>query len=271
MAFIDRIGVDFGRKVAVEEAIQIAAEHGVRYIDCQMDVSPNALESFDAARCERVRAACAEHDLRLGLHTLSAVNIAEISPFVRDAVDRYLEAYIDLAARMQAGWIVVHAGYHFTADRDERMAAARARLQWATAQAERKRVHLLLENMNWEPDQAEVHYLGYSIEECRHLFDRIASGALKWSFTINHATLVPEGIAGFLDAMPAERLGEVRLADNNGEYELHMYPGTGIIDFADTFRRIEATGYSGHYMAAFGTIDDMLRARPLLAGAYQQT
>ena len=64
--------------------------------------------------------------------------------------------------------------------------------------------------------------------------------------------------------MPAERLGEVRLADNNGEYELHMYPGSGIIDFADTFRRIEATGYAGHYTAAFGTIEDMLRARPLL-------
>ena len=58
--------------------------------------------------------------------------------------------------------------------------------------------------------------------------------------------------------MPAERLGEVRLADNNGEYELHMYPGAGIIDFADTFRRIEATGYAGHYTTAFGTIEDML-------------
>ena len=55
MAFIDRIGVDFGRKVAVEEAVRIATEHGVRYIDCQMDIAPNALESFDEARCAGVR------------------------------------------------------------------------------------------------------------------------------------------------------------------------------------------------------------------------
>lgn len=268
MAFIDRIGVDFGRRVAVEEAVRIAAEHGVRCIDCQMDLSPNALESFDAVRCEEVRAACAVHGIQLGLHTLSAVNIAEVSPFVRDAVDRYLEAYIDLAARLQAQWIVVHAGYHFTADRELRAQAALARLQRATDRAAGQGVQLLLENMNWEPERAEVHYLGYSIEECHFFFDRIASPALKWSFTINHATLVPEGIAGFLDAMPAERLGEVRLADNNGEYELHMYPGTGIIDFADTFRRIEATGYTGPYTAAFGTIDDMLRARPFLASCY---
>jgi sugar phosphate isomerase/epimerase len=266
MAFIDRIGVDFGGRVAVEEAVRIAAANCVRYIDCQMDIAPNALESFDAARCDRVRTACAEHGIHLGLHTLSAVNIAEVSPFVREAADRYLEAYVDLAARLQASWVVVHAGYHFTADREMRVAAALERLERATAQAESRGVQLLLENMNWEPERAEVHYLGHSIEECRHFFDRITSPALKWSFTINHATLVPEGIAGFLDAMPAARLGEVRLADNNGEYELHMYPGTGIVDFADTFRRIEATGYAGHYTAAFGTIDDMLRARPLLAG-----
>ena len=257
MAFIDRIGVDFGRDVAVEEAVRIAAAHEVRYIDCQMDIGPNALESFDAGRCERVRAACAEHGIHLGLHT--------VSPFVRDAVDRYLEAYVDLAARLQAAWVVIHAGYHFTADKELRMAAALERIERTTAQAESRGVQLLLENLNWEPERAEVHYLGYSVEECRHFFDRITSPALEWSFTINHATLVPEGIAGFLDAMPAERLGEVRLADNNGEYELHMYPGTGIVDFADTFRRIEATGYPGHYTAAFGTIEDMLRARPLLA------
>jgi sugar phosphate isomerase/epimerase len=270
MAFVDRIGVDFGCRVAVEEAVRIAAEHGVRYIDCQMDIAPNALESFDVARCEAVRAACAAHDIHLGLHTLSAVNIAEVSPFVTDAVDRYLEAYIDLAARLQAAWIVVHAGYHFTADKEERMAAALARLERAAAHAEGKSVQLLLENVNWEPDRAEVHYLGHSVEECRHFFDRITSPALKWSFTINHATLVPDGIAGFLDAMPAERLGEVRLADNNGEYELHMYPGTGSVDFADTFSRIEAPGYGGHYTAAFGSIDDMLRARPLLAASYDR-
>ena len=270
MAFIDRIGVDFGRHIAVEEAVRIAAEHDVRYIDCQMDIGANALESFDAARCERVRAACAEGGIHLGLHTLSAVNVAEVSPFVRAAVDRYLETYVDLAARLHAAWVVIHAGYHFSADKELRMAAALERIERTTAHAESRGVQLLLENMNWEPGRAEVHYLGYSVEECRRFFDRITSPALKWSFTINHATLVPDGIAGFLDAMPAERLGEVRLADNNGEYELHMYPGSGIIDFADTFRRIEATGYAGHYTAAFGTIDDMLRARPLLAGYYDE-
>lgn len=69
---------------------------------------------------------------------------------------------------------------------------------------------------------------------------------------------------GFFNALPVSRLGEVRLADNNGEYEIHMFPGEGIIDFDDVFSRIEAGGYAGHYMCNFGSLEDMLRGRRLL-------
>ena len=102
----------------------------------------------------------------------------------------------------------------------------------------------------------------------RNYFDAIASPALSWVFTINHATLVPEGIAGFLDGMPTERMAVVRLADNHGKYEDHMYPGEGIIDFTDMFSRVEATGFDGHYMSAYGSLDDMLRGRDYLVGCF---
>src|SRR4029078_6975030 len=84
--------------------------------DAQTDVAPNAMESFDDRRCGRISDACAQGGLALGLRTLSGVNIAEISPFLRDAADQYLRAYIDLAARLKAEWVVVHGGYHFTSD-----------------------------------------------------------------------------------------------------------------------------------------------------------
>jgi len=264
MNFRDRIGVDCSRTVAAEDAVAWAKTNDVTYIDCQIDIAPNALESFDDARCGPIREACADAGIHIGLHTLSAVNIAEVSPFLRDAADEYLRAYIDAAAGLNAEWIEVHAGYHFTDDKDLRMAAGLERLKRATGYAEEKGVQLLLENLNWEPDLAEVHYLAHTVEECLYYFDAIQSPALNWSFTINHATLVPEGIAGFLDGMPTARLAEVRIADNNGEYEIHMFPGDGIIDFKDAFRRIEATGFTGHYMSSYGTMDDMLRGRDYL-------
>ena len=260
----DRIGIDVGRKLSVEDAIEWAMANDVGYIDVQIDVAPNALESFDEARCAGIRGACARHGLHLGLHTLSAVNIAEFSPFVGEAVDAYLEAYIRASARLEAEWIVVHAGYHFTADKQQRMAVSLARLERLSRVAEEVGAKLLLENLNWEPDLAEVHYLAHNLEECRFFFDQLQSPRLGWSFTVNHATLVPEGIDGFIDGMPMERCSEVRLADNNGEYELHMFPGEGIIDFGALFRRLESVGFTGHYMNAFGSLDDMLRGRELL-------
>lgn len=53
-----------------------------------------------------------------------------------------------------------------------------------------------------------------------------------------------------------------RIADNNGEYEIPMFPGDAMIDFADTFRRIEAAGFSGHYRGSYGTLDELARGGP---------
>ena len=82
--------------------------------------------------------------------------------------------HIDLAKRLGAGWIVVHAGYHFTSDLVRRKAAALERLQRASEQAEEQDVQLLLENMNPEPADAEVHYLAHDVAECRYFFDQLS-------------------------------------------------------------------------------------------------
>ena len=52
-----RIGIDVGRKLSVAEAIAWAADNGIKAIDCQIDIEPNPLASFDAARCAALRCA----------------------------------------------------------------------------------------------------------------------------------------------------------------------------------------------------------------------
>jgi sugar phosphate isomerase/epimerase len=76
---------------------------------------------------------------------------------------------------------------------------------------------------------------------------------------------VPEGVEGFVEAIPWDRVVEVRLADcfRNG-HEQHLRPGEGDFDFGDMFRRIEAKGYRGRYMNAFGSLEDMQAARDYL-------
>jgi sugar phosphate isomerase/epimerase len=264
MTFRDRIGIDAARRAPAEDAIAWAAANQVYYLDIQLDIAPNQMERFDDATCAAIKDRCAEAGIHLGLHTLSGVNIAEVSPFLRDAADRYLEAYIDLAKKTGAEWVVVHGGYHFTGCRELRKQASIERLKRAVAYAEKNGVLLTLENLNGEPELAEVHYMPDTLEDTFWYFDQIPSPNLKWAFTINHAHYDPIGITGFVEGMDMSRCEEVRVADNNGEYEIHMHPGTGTVDFVDMFRRIEGAGFTGHYMCGWGTLDQMLEGRDYL-------
>ena len=262
MALLDRIGIDLGRKIRLEDGIELAARHGVRFIDVQLDAGENGMERFDASRAGAVRAACQRHGIALGLHTSSAVNVAEYAPVVAEAVDGYLRAYLDAYRLLDARWIVIHAGFHFTSDKDLRMQAGLERIRRIVAAAEQSGAILYLENLNKEPLAAEVHYLAHTLEEWRYYYQQIDSPSLRLSFTVNHAHLVPEGVDGFIDALDFRRVGEVRLADcfRNG-HEVHLLPGQGDLDFGRMFERIEAAGFSGHYTNAFGSLDDMLTAR----------
>ena len=103
MSLRERIGIDVGLKLPLEEAIEWAGRHQVRFIDVQLDTGANALGTVDDSRAAAVRAACENHAIRLGLHTSSAVNVAECAPYVGDAVERYLKAYVDAAVRLGAG------------------------------------------------------------------------------------------------------------------------------------------------------------------------
>jgi sugar phosphate isomerase/epimerase len=262
----ERIGIDVGRKLPLEDAIGWAAQHDVEIIDIQLDTGANLVTSFDQQRAHAIRRSCDHHGVRLGLHTLSAVNVAEYAPLVGEAVDAYLRAYIDAAVLLGAEWIVVHAGFHFSADVSQRMQAALDRLRRAADYADHRSVVLLLENLNKEPVDAEVHYLGHTIEEWRWFYEKLDAPAMQLSFTANHAHLVPEGVQGFLDTIPLPRVREVRLADcfRNG-HEEHLKPGQGDFDFLSLFTQLTARGYTGHYMNAFGSLEDMLAARELFA------
>ena len=245
----------------LEEALEWAAANEFAYADVCVDNPPNALGSFDEARVRGVRAALDRHGIHLGLHTLSAVNVAETSPYLRDAVDRYLEAYMDLASASAPAGSWSTPATTSPSDLERRKAAALERLKRAVGAGREQGVQLLLENMNPEPDDAEVHYLAHDVAECRYYFDQLTSPHLGWAYTVNHAHMLPEGIAGFTPLFDLGRCGEVRLADNRGEVEEHLQPGDGTIDFKAMFDQIEGAGYRKHYMMAFGSIDDMRRGR----------
>ncbi len=263
MILRDRIGFDAGEH-RLEDAIGWAAKQKIHFVDFNADRGPNHIETWTPSRVAEIRRICSDNAIRLGVHTLSSVNVAEFSPYVDRGVDEYLKANLDLAASLECGWAIVHAGYHFGTALDDRIETAIRRLERLATGISNAGVRLLLENLNLEPERAEVHYLAHNVSELRHFFDAIPAERLGWAFTVNHANLVPEGIDGFLDAFGIERIGEVRLADNTGKYEIHLPLGSGHIDFRHLIQRLEQAGYCQHYSMAFGSPAEKLIARDLL-------
>jgi sugar phosphate isomerase/epimerase len=264
LALKERIGLDVGA-TRLEDVLGAAAARGVKHLDFSADVGPNRLDGWPEDRVRVVRETCDRNGVLLGLHTQSAINVAEYSPVVSDAVDQYLLSNIDLAVRLGCRWVIVHGGYHFSSSLEARKQASLERLKRSVEYAEGVGALLILENLNFEPDDAEVHYLAHSVEECRLYFDAIQSDHFGWAFTANHAHLVPEDIDGFLDAFGIGRIWEVRLADNWGVKEEHLIPGEGNIDFDALFRRLESSRYQRFYTLAFGSMEDKLASREELA------
>jgi sugar phosphate isomerase/epimerase len=76
---------------------------------------------------------------------------------------------------------------------------------------------------------------------------------------VAHGHLVPEGWAGFLDAFGVDNIGQVRVNDNNGDYEVHLVPGEGTIDFEAVLKRLNEMGYEGWFSLGFGDEADKIR------------
>jgi sugar phosphate isomerase/epimerase len=210
-----------------------------------------------------VRDLCAAHEIKLVIHTSSAVNNAEVAPFVSDAVDEYLAENVRLAKRLGCAAVIVHGGFHFT-DVEKRFKAALDHLRRIADFAAVEQMPLWFENHNVEPEYAEIHYIPDNVEELRWFFDAPGFGDspwVKWTFNVGHAELVPDKTQGFLDAFAVSRMAQVRLCDNPGTYEKHVVPGEGVIDFVDVFRRLDRAGYTGPFSLDFGTDEDKVRIR----------
>lgn len=258
----ERFGFNAG-KGPLENTLGWAAKHHFSYVDFNADFSPNGLDDFGPERVRTIRERCGRDGIHIGIHTLSAVNNAEIAPLVAPAVDEYLAANVRLAKQLGCEWVIVHGGFHF-GDAPRRREAAIARLQRLLRVAEREAVPLWFENHNTEPARAEIHYIPDNVEELGWFFDAPGlkdSPWFRWSFNAAHAHLVPDGIPGFLNAFGVARMAQVRLADNHGEYEVHLVPGQGTIDFADLFRRLDTLGYTGPLSLDFATDADKVRIR----------
>jgi len=245
----NRIGFDSGND-NLESNINWGHENGFRFMDFNADYGENSFKMWNEDRIKNLRKLCNQKEMSIGLHTLSGVNIAEISPFVSESVDEYLDMNLSLANDLGCKWMIVHGGYHFNAIQNMRIENSIRRIKKIVSKAKRLGIDILFENLNPEPNKSEFSYLGDTVDNLKIFMDEITESNFKWAFTINHANLFQNKIKDFWEYFGVDRIGEVRLADNDGDEEIHMNLGEGNIDFNKIISEIEQKGYQGHYSLA---------------------
>ena len=79
MGLRERIGVDLGQRNRIEDGLAAAVANDIRYLDLKIDVAPNAIETLTPERVKNIRDICEAHGIHVGVHTMSAVNMAEVA------------------------------------------------------------------------------------------------------------------------------------------------------------------------------------------------
>src|SRR5688572_11942179 len=92
----------FASNLPLEESIRWAAAHDFTRVDFNADIPVNYPGTFTPERVALIRELCAQHVVTLGIHTLSAINMAETSPVMHAAIEEYLRQNFDLAATLGA-------------------------------------------------------------------------------------------------------------------------------------------------------------------------
>ncbi len=247
----------------VERYFPLARRHGVAWLEFSCQSPVNFPQTFDRARVRRVRALVDRTGIRCGLHSASFVNTAEIMPTVRKAAEAHLREYVDLTVALGCEYLVVHCGFHFSVYLDRVRAALYETMARCVEYGERRRVPLVIENMNRLPGESEFQYLGVTVGELQDLLRRIRSPYLGLALDVAHCELLPGGTVRFVRAFP-DRIHSVQPSDNRGRIDEHLALGEGTIRFPRVLAALARMGFAGPLIIELFDVAKKLRSRTRL-------
>lgn len=226
----------------LEVYFPFARENGFPWIELSCNNPKNFLHTFDAKRIAGIRKLRDEAGVRYGLHSASFVNSAELEPGVRKAVEQYLIGYVELARELEAEYLVLHFGYHFSLFLDDVFKGLIQTFTQVVERAEKYRIPIGIENMNKVHEDSEICYLGVTIEELSRVFDAIPSKYFGLTLDVAHASLLPGGTASFIKAF-RDRIISTHISDNDLRLDVHLPVGEGKIDFKPILRQLKEINF----------------------------
>ncbi|MBU0652919.1 MAG: sugar phosphate isomerase/epimerase [Proteobacteria bacterium] len=93
-------------------------------------------------------------------------------------------------------------------------------------------------------EEAEIAYLGVTVEELARVLNAIPSKYFGLTLDIAHASLLPGGPESFIDAFP-NRIISTHVSDNDLILDRHVPVGDGKIDFKRVFGNLMKVNFKG--------------------------
>lgn len=213
----------------IEEMAAVARDQGFPYLEIVAERFWGLPDRGGQVRWQEIKSLLAHYGLRPLVHSsYIEINMASVNRHLREAALRQNLRCVELAAFLEAGYLVVHPGnlnrnYPSSFLPEARECLIQS-LKSLTTQAASQRVTIALEN-GWN---GKDHPLIRNGDEHAELIESIDSPAFKAFFDVGHANTFGVDLIGYLDRLQPYLAG-IHLHDNSGTKDEHLPLGRGTV------------------------------------------
>ena len=224
----------------IEDVAAVAGRCGAQYLEIVAERFWDLPDGGGEARWRQIKELLKSHGLLPTVHaSYVELNLSSLNPHLREAALRQTLRCLELAAYLEAEFLVVHAG---NLNRDyppsllpEARSSLHESLATLSAEAKAAGVTVALEN-GWKGENYPLITNG---DEHAALIKEVASPALKALLDVGHANTFGVDLASYLKRLQPYLAG-IHLHDNSGIRDEHLPLGTGTIEGAVIQRCFEA-------------------------------
>jgi hydroxypyruvate isomerase len=224
------------RDLPFEERLQKVSDAGFKYVELVGEYAKWSDADFDRANSKR-------KSLGISFDTTAGLNHGVGNPKDRDAVVADLKAVLPTMERLECPSMIIMSGNVVEGmAREEQHQSCIDGLKALAAVVDGKRIagqpiKLLLENI--DPEENPKYYLT-SVAEGFEIVKKVAHPQIEFLYDFFHEQISEGNLIEKLEKN-IQHVGIVHIADVPGRHE----PGTGEINFASIFRKLQELNYRG--------------------------
>ncbi len=233
-----------GCEIPFDQFLSMCNDLGMNYIEIQTE-HPYTPSEMDRKRINEVRGLADTYNFDIILHgPLFDVNLSSLKEGIRRASVKFMQECVELASRLNANLLVVHAG-SFPGDlSSDLMHKARDQLHSSLSELTKVAVNsgviIGVENKQKSEDRELILYPDEHLEVVEAFRDQGVRAVLD----IGHAHTANSDLANYTHLLN-DLIIELHLHDNAGVSDDHLPLGAGSIDLQGFLEAVKSIGFAG--------------------------